>query len=103
MKPALRPRFTIDEIDDEAVAAVEIDEILTSQKPCYYKNAGLPKGAFLSVGNTNRQMTDYEVFGYLSGRGQPVFDEEIVSEASMDDLDAESVDDYLEALRKASP
>ncbi len=85
------------------VVAVEIDEIPASQKPCFYKNAGLPKGAYLRVGNTNRQMTEYEVFGYLSGRGQPVHDEEVVSDATMDDLDVEWVDDYLEALHKIRP
>lgn len=103
MEPTLRPRFTIDEIDGETVVAVEIDEIPSSQKPCYYKNAGLPKGAYLRVGNTNRQMTEYEVFGYLSGRGQPVHDEEIVTDASMDDLDTELVDHYLEALHNFRP
>ena len=103
MDPALRPRFVVDEIDDETVVAVEIDEIPASQKTCFYKNAGLPKGAYLRVGNTNRQMTEYEVFGYLSGRGQPVHDEEIVSDATMDDLDIELVDDYLEALRRIRP
>jgi predicted HTH transcriptional regulator len=58
------PDSFVDEIDDETVVAVEIDEIPASQKPCFYKNAGLPKGAYLRVGNTNRQMTEYEVFGY---------------------------------------
>jgi ATP-dependent DNA helicase RecG len=103
MEPALRPRFIVDEIDDETVVAVEIDEIPASQKPCFYKNAGLPKGAYLRVGNTNRQMTEYEVFGYLSGREQPVHDEEIVSEASMDDLDTDLVDKYLDELRRIRP
>jgi ATP-dependent DNA helicase RecG len=103
MEPALRPRFIVDEIDDETVVALEIDEIPASQKPCFYKTAGLPKGAYLRVGNTNRQMTEYEVFGYLSGREQPVHDEEVVSEASMDDLDTALVDNYLEALRRIRP
>ena len=81
MEPALRPEFTIDEIDGETIVAVEIDEVPASQKPCFYKTAGLPKGAYLRVGNTNRQMTEYEVFGYLSGRGQPTHDEETVPNA----------------------
>lgn len=103
MEPALRPRFTIDEIDDETVVAMEIDEVPASQKPCFYKNAGLPRGAFIRVGNTNRQMTDYEVFGYLSGRQQPVHDEEIVAEATLEDLDDALLDDFLEKLRRSRP
>jgi ATP-dependent DNA helicase RecG len=47
MEPALRPHFLVDEIDGETVAAVEVEEISASQKPCFYKQAGLPRGAYL--------------------------------------------------------
>jgi ATP-dependent DNA helicase RecG len=82
MEPALRPHFLVDEINGETIAAVEVEEISAAQKPCFYKQAGLPKGTYLRVGNTNRQMTDYEVFGYLSSRGQPTYDEELYPSCS---------------------
>lgn len=103
MEPALRPDFLVDEIDDETVVAVEIKEISAAQKPCFYKQSGLPKGAYIRVGNTNRQMTEYEVFGYLSARGQPTHDEEVVSDATMDDLDQGLIKDYLDRLRRSRP
>jgi len=103
MEPALRPGFTVDEIDGETVVAVEIDEVPASQKPCFYKTAGLPKGAYLRVGNTNRRMTEYEVFGYLSGREQPTHDEDTVSDASLEDLDNSLIESYLERLRQIRP
>ena len=37
MDPALRPEFTVDDIDGLTVVAAEIDEIPASQKPCFYK------------------------------------------------------------------
>ena len=101
MEPTLRPQFLVDEIEDETVVAVEIDEVPADQKPCFHKQAGLPKGAYLRVGNTNRQMTEYEVFGYLSSRSQPTHDEEIVCDATLDDLDSERLDGYLAKLRQA--
>jgi len=100
MEPALRPKFTVDEIEDETVVAVEIEETSAERKPCFHKKAGLPKGAYLRVGNTNRQMNEYEVFGYLSGRGQPTHDEEIVPDATLEDLDKGLLDDYLARLRE---
>ncbi|MBI5657281.1 MAG: putative DNA binding domain-containing protein [Geobacter sp.] len=103
MEPALRPVFTVDEIDGQTVVTAEMDEVPATQKPCHYKTAGLPKGAYLRVGNTNRQMTDYEVFGYLSGRGQPTCDEEIVPGATLDDLDGALLDTYLDNLRRSRP
>jgi ATP-dependent DNA helicase RecG len=65
MEPALRPQFVVDEIEDETVVAVEIEETSAERKPCFYKQAGLPKGAYLRVGNTNR-ITQRRV----SSRGQ---------------------------------
>jgi ATP-dependent DNA helicase RecG len=103
MEPALRPEFTVDEIDGETVVGVEVAEVPTAQKPCYFKTAGLQKGAYIRVGNTNRQMTDYEVFGYVSARSQPTFDEEAVRDAELDDLDQATLDTYLSQLRQARP
>jgi len=103
MEPALRPIFTVNEIEGHTVVAAEIDEVPTTQKPCYYKTASLPKGAYLRVGNTNRQMTEYEVFGYLSGREQPTCDDDIVSGSTLDDLDETLLDTYLNNLRRARP
>ena len=103
MEPALRPTFTVCEIDANTVVTVEIDEVAVGQKPCFYKTAGLPKGAYIRVGNTNRQMTDYEVFGYLSSRGQPQHGEELIPDATLDDLDRGLVDAYLNRLRTARP
>ena len=103
MEPALRPTFEIDEIDGKVVVAAEIEEVPATQKPCYFKPAGLSNGAYIRVGNTNRQMTEYEVFGYLSAREQPTQDEEIISKATVKDLDDRLIDDYLNKLRQTRP
>ncbi len=103
MEPAIRPTFTVDEIDGAVVVAIEVDEVPAEQKPCFFKPGGLPKGAFLRVGNTNRQMSEYEVFGYLSARSQPRFDEEIVPDATVDDLDPTRLDGFLDDLRRSRP
>jgi len=103
MEPALRPDFTVEEIDGKTVVGVEISEVPTARKPCCYKSAGLQKGSYIRVGNTNRQMSDYEIFGYVSSRSQPTFDEEPVRDASLDDLDPAKLDAYLADLRRARP
>lgn len=103
MEPALRPQFVVDEIDGETVIAVEIEEVAANQKPCFYKPAGLSSGAYIRSGNTNRQMTEYEVFGYLSSRGQPTHDEDLVPQATLDDLDSALLDRYLNQLRSTRP
>jgi predicted HTH transcriptional regulator len=103
MEPALRPEFTVEDIGGRTVVAVETAEVPVAQRPCYYKPAGLQKGAYIRVGNTNRQMTDYAIFGYVSARAQPAYDEETVAEATMDDLDQDRLDAYLDQLRRTRP
>jgi len=93
----------VDEIDGQTVIAVEIAEVSLDQKPCYYRPAGLNGGAYIRVGNTNRQMTGYEIFGYVSARGQPTDDEQPVPEAMPADLDAARLDEYLALLRRNRP
>jgi ATP-dependent DNA helicase RecG len=44
MEPALRPEFTVEEVESKTVVAVEVPGISNDQKPCYYKPAGLPGG-----------------------------------------------------------
>ncbi|NOT57435.1 MAG: transcriptional regulator [Deltaproteobacteria bacterium] len=103
MEPALRPQFAVDEINGETVIAVEIEEIAANQKPCFYRPAGLSSGAYIRSGNTNRQMTEYEVFGYLSSRGQPKHDEDLVANAAFTDLDPVLLGKYLSQLQSARP
>ena len=68
MEPPLDLLFTVDEIEGLTVMAVEVSEVPNEQKPCYYKAKGLKGngGAYLRSGGTDRPMTDYEIFTYIS-------------------------------------
>ena len=101
MEPPLNLQFTVDEIEGLTVMAVEVAEVANEQKPCYYKPKGLKGngGAYLRSGGTDRPMTDYEIFSYISSRGQPRNDEELVNEATREDLDRDLVNDYLQKIR----
>ena len=103
MNPPLRSEFTVENIDGKTVIAIEVTELPSDQKPCYYKPASLQKGSYIRVGNTNRQMTDYEIFGYVSARTQATFDEDPIHDATAEDLDGEKIEDYLAQLRRARP
>ena len=103
MEPPLRPEFTVEQIEGKTIVSVEVGELPADKRPCFYKPAGLQKGSYIRVGNTNRVMTDYEIFGYVSGRTQPAFDEEIVRGATVDDLDRAKLDAYITNLKRSRP
>jgi hypothetical protein len=48
-------------------------------------------------------MTEYEVFGYLSSRGQPTYDEELIPHAALEALDGRLLDAYLGRLQRFAP
>jgi len=103
MEPALRPEFTVEEFEGHIVVALEVPELPARQRPCYHRPSGLQRGSFIRVGNTNRLMTDYEIFGYVSARSQPTFDEEAVDGATLADLDQAKLLAYLGALKESRP
>jgi ATP-dependent DNA helicase RecG len=103
MEPALRPEFTIEIIDGQTVVAVEVPEVPLMRKPCFYRPAGLQGGSYIRVGGTDRHMTDYEIFGYVSSRAQPTFDEEPVRDATLDDLDRARLEDFIAQVRRTRP
>jgi ATP-dependent DNA helicase RecG len=103
MEPALRPSFSVEEIEGGTVVAVEVPEVSYDQKPCYHRPHGLHEGAFIRVGNSTRRMSDYEIYSFISSRTQPKFDAEPILEATQEDLDRSKLEEYLAQQRKARP
>ena len=101
MVPPLALEITPVEIDGKTVITVEVPECDYQHKPCHYGPSGLQGGSFLRVGNQNRHMSVYEVFTFVTGRGQPVFDQELVKKAGVDDLDQAALDAYFTRLKQS--
>jgi len=55
------------------------------------------------VGNSNRRMTDYEIFTYVSSRGQPTFDQEPVQDATIETLDHNLLEEHLSWVKRKMP
>lgn len=103
MEPQIHPEFTVELFEGKTVVALEVSPVPAEKRPSHYKTAGLQKGSYIRVGNTNRSMTDYEIFGYVSSQSQPMFDEEPITEATLEDLDKEKLNTFLERFRKDRP
>ncbi len=103
MIPPLRPLIEIHSVEGKRLVTAEIPEVSYKEKPCHYKGAGIVSGSFIRVADGNRQLTQYEVQGFLDGRGQPVYDMEPVSDAATSDLSKELVHSYLTTVRRKFP
>ncbi|MBI3318407.1 MAG: putative DNA binding domain-containing protein, partial [Candidatus Omnitrophica bacterium] len=103
MVPPLRPLIEIHSVEGKRLITAEIPEVSYKEKPSHYKGAGIVSGSFIRVADGNRQLTQYEVQGFLDGRGQPVYDMEPVPGAATSALSKELVRSYLTAVRRKFP
>jgi ATP-dependent DNA helicase RecG len=101
MVPPLALEITPVEIEGKTVIVVDVPECDYQHKPCHYGPSGMQDGSFLRVGNQNRRMSAYEVFTFVTGRGQPTFDQELVKKASIEDLDQTALEAYFSRLKQS--
>ena len=99
MQPPVRALIEIHKLDGKSLVTAEIPEVSFKDKPCYYQGSGMISGACIRVADGDRQLTQYEVQGFLDGRGQPQYDVEPVSGTSRKDLDQNALKLFLQHIR----
>ncbi|MBI2444488.1 MAG: putative DNA binding domain-containing protein [Candidatus Magasanikbacteria bacterium] len=70
----LRPEYHVIDYDGIAILAVYVPECPKDHMPCYYKPVGLPNGAYIREGNSNRRITDSEFRTYVATSKEFQFD-----------------------------
>lgn len=100
MEPKIRPEFLPITYNGKKILAVKINEIPQNQKPCYYKNAGMSKGSYIRIGDADELMTEYEIYSIQSYKDGIQEDLRPIKRATLDDLDDEKINLYLEKIRK---
>src|SRR3990167_2810292 len=99
MTPMVRSLIEIHKYQGKILVTAEIPEVSFKEKPCFYKGSGMISGSFIRVGDGDRQLTQYEIQGFLDGRGQPRYDVEPVVGSSLKDLDEEALKLFLKHIR----
>lgn len=103
IEPPLRAEIASHRVDDAWVVVAEIPVVDPMRAPAYLRSKGLPAGAYIRVGDGDRQMSAYEVHLLLSRRSQPREELQPVTEARSADLDADAVDAYVRRMRRTRP
>lgn len=100
MDPPVRALIEPVRVDGVSLIVAEVPEAELSQKPVYYRGAGLTNGAFIRIADGDRKLSQYEVQLMIASRGQPREDESPVPEATLADLDPDLVSGLLERVRR---
>ena len=99
----IRPQISTDTIDGKNVIIVDVRESAPAAKPVYFRKDGLPRGAFIRIGATDQKCTDEDIAILFSERAPESYDEMIVADANMDDIDPDAIAYYRKLRRDAKP
>ncbi|MCM1525273.1 MAG: putative DNA binding domain-containing protein [Ruminococcus sp.] len=99
MEPAIRPLCTVANIDGKTVVCTEIQEIDVFLKPCFYKGAGRLKGSYVRVGDSDRIMSEYEVYSFEAFKKKTQDELRETERAEISDISTPAFDKYLAALK----
>jgi ATP-dependent DNA helicase RecG len=83
------------------VIKVLISELPDAQKPLYFRNEGLPKGAFRRIGSSDQRCTEDDLYVFYNQEDS--LDSSIIKDTSLDDISEEAVDLYRKLREKVSP
>ncbi|GHU60210.1 hypothetical protein FACS1894171_0750 [Clostridia bacterium] len=103
MQPAVRPLFTVCEIDGNFLVSAEIPSVDISERPVYYRGVGRVKGSFVRVGEADEPMSDYEIYSYDAYRRRVRDDIRIAELAEVSQFSPELIAQYIAAVKKEKP
>lgn len=103
LTPCVRPVLQVLPFEGSLVLVAQIVAMPPRDRPCYVTTRGRYQGSFIRTGDGDRRLTQYEVDRMLEERRQPAYDDEIVAEATLDDLDPVLTAGFVARQRELHP
>ena len=103
LQPPLHPAIEIINFEGAKVVATEIESLLPVDRPCFIKERGMYQGSFIRTGDGDRRLSQYEVDRLVEEHRQPRWDEELVPEATIEDLDPDLVGPVVTRQQRLRP
>jgi ATP-dependent DNA helicase RecG len=85
--------------EGKQIIAAQVDEVATSMKPCRVRSTGK---AYLRAYDGDYELSQLEEQAFIANRDTPRFDQETVDGATIDDLDADLVESYVNNCKATS-
>ncbi|MEZ6033559.1 MAG: ATP-binding protein [Planctomycetaceae bacterium] len=96
----IRPTINAERIGTKTVLTVFVPEAGPHEKPVHFKNQPLPQSARRRIGSTDQRCTEDDLIVFYQGRMGQTYDEQIVADSSLTDLDEEAIDLYRQLRRE---
>jgi ATP-dependent DNA helicase RecG len=99
----VRPDISVEVVRGRTVVVVFIQEVQPSEKPVFIQRIGLPRGAFRRIGSTDQHCTDDDIQLFYQQRSHQSFDETVLADADLKDIDSAVVAEYRRTRQDANP
>lgn len=98
---AVRPDVKVEKLDGLNVIVVSVAELDMRSKPLFFRNEGLPRGAYRRIGPTDQRCTEDDMpLFYASSES---YDSVLILDTSMDDVDENAISRYRTLREKVNP
>lgn len=97
----IRPKISIEKINNKNVAVVRVNELSKGQKPLYFKTEGLPQGAYRRIGPTDHRCTEDDMSVFYSD--VHTYDQALLDNTSLNDIDEIAINRYRTLREKINP
>ncbi len=98
LTPRVRLEIELIPFESATIIAAYVPSTPPNQKPCFITNRGQYEGAFIRSGDGDRHLSSYEVDRLIETRTQPKFDIEPVDNATIDDLNPETLQKIVDRV-----
>jgi ATP-dependent DNA helicase RecG len=98
----VRPEMETEQMPNGKIAVkVFVHELPEAQKPLYFKNEGLPRGAFRRISSSDQRCTEDDL--HIFYNNTDTLDSSIVRDSSLADVSEEAVDLYRKLRSNVNP
>ena len=101
---AIRPRIWHANFEGKVVIIAFVSEVQPTEKPVFFKNRGLPKGAFRRIGASDQSCTEDDVSILFQSRGHNAYEDSVLEDMSIEsDFSDEAIQGYRQRRERINP
>ena len=97
----IRPEIEVEMINGKRVLKIFIPELSVAQKPAFFRNEGLPRGAYRRIGSTDQRCTEDDLILFFNHN--ETFDSALVKGSFWADIDEDAVKLYRTLRSRVNP
>lgn len=103
MQPPVRPTIWTETREGKTVVIAHIAEAQPHEKPIFIKSKGISNGSYRRIGSTDQKCTDEDLAVLIQNRGHKSFDQTILPDTSIEDVEAKAIAEYRRLRKEVNP